>query len=363
MTTSNNIASGIVKAVLTIAGIAALLWLVYQIRVLFIYVLIAAVIALICSPFVAFLKNRLKFSNLLAVITTIVLVIILIINLIWMFVPLITSQSESLSLLNTQAIQQKATILINQFEVFLSKNNVPYEDYLKEMNLQSKLNFNWLPSFLNSIIGLVGNLGIGLFSVFFITFFFLKDKQTFIAGLKTVLPKKYRSGIQNSIHKTNVLLRRYFVGLLTQISVIFILNFIVLLIFGVENAFVIAFLCAILNIIPYLGPLIGIILAAVLTMISNISLDFQTEILPTTIYVVIGFIIVQAIDNYLSQPLIFSNSVKSHPLEIFVVIIAAGMLYGISGMIIAVPTYTIIKVFAKEFFPENSLVKTITRRL
>lgn len=280
-----------------------------------------------------------------------------------MFVPLITAQGESLSLLNTGAIQQKATILLRQFEDFLYKNNVPYEDYLKEMNLGSKINFNWLPPFLNSIVGAVGNLGIGLFAVFFTTFFFLKDKAIFMSGFKKVLPEKYSPKIQSSLYKINGLLRRYFAGLVMQITIIFILNYTVLLIFGVGNAFLIAFLCAILNIIPYLGPLIGIILAAVLTMISNIGMDFQAQILPTTIYVIIGFIIVQIIDNYLSQPLIFSNSVKSHPLEIFIVILAAGILYGIVGMIIAIPVYTIIKVVAKEFFPENNIVKTITRKL
>jgi predicted PurR-regulated permease PerM len=126
---------------------------------------------------------------------------------------------------------------------------------------------------------------------------------------------------------------------------------------------VIAFLCAILNIIPYIGPFIGSILAGILTMLSTINSDFQSVTLPTTLYVTIGFFIVQLIDNNVSSPIIFSKSVNSHPLEIFLVILIIGMLFGITGMIIAVPLYTILKVIGKEFFPENKVIKVLTKNL
>ncbi|HAT81621.1 MAG TPA: AI-2E family transporter, partial [Flavobacterium sp.] len=117
----------------------------------------------------------------------------------------------------------------------------------------------------------------------------------------------------------------------------------------------------VLNIIPYIGPLIASVLAAILTMLSNLGADFQTVILPTTIYVLIGFWIVQIIDNNLSTTIIFSKSVSSHPLEIFLVILIAGFLSGILGMIVAVPLYTILKVIGKEFFPENKVIKLLTK--
>jgi predicted PurR-regulated permease PerM len=126
---------------------------------------------------------------------------------------------------------------------------------------------------------------------------------------------------------------------------------------------VIAFLCALLNIIPYVGPLIGSILAAILTMISNIGGDFQYEILPTTMYVLIGFWIVQIFDNNVSQPIIFSKSVNSNPLEIFLITLISGFLFGILGMIIAIPLYTVLKIIAKEFFPENEIVKIIAKNI
>jgi len=159
------------------------------------------------------------------------------------------------------------------------------------------------------------------------------------------------------------LLSRYFIGLLLQLFIVFFLYLIVLGVFGIQNALIIAFLCAVLNIIPYIGPLIASILAAILTMLNNLGADFQTEVLPTTLYVLLGFWIVQIIDNNVSQPIIFSKSVSSHPLEIFLVILVAGFFSGILGMVIAVPLYTILKVVAKEFFPENSLVQLLTKNI
>ena len=136
-----------------------------------------------------------------------------------------------------------------------------------------------------------------------------------------------------------------------------------LLIFGIKNAVVIAFLCALLNLIPYVGPLIGGVIMMVLSMSSNLGYDFQSVILPKTTYVMIGYAIAQLVDNFVSQPLIFSNSVKSHPLEIFLIIVIGGLLFGVLGMIVAVPTYTAIKVIAKEFMSGNKIVHKMTKNL
>jgi predicted PurR-regulated permease PerM len=142
---------------------------------------------------------------------------------------------------------------------------------------------------------------------------------------------------------------------------LFILYTIILLIFGIHNAIVIAFLCALLNLIPYVGPMIGAVLMFILSMTSNIGQDFQSVILPTTIYVMIGYLIAQLVDNFASQPIIFSKTTKSHPLEIFLVIIIGGLLFGVVGMITAIPLYTALKVILKEFLSENKIVKSITK--
>ena len=169
--------------------------------------------------------------------------------------------------------------------------------------------------------------------------------------------------LKKSFEKIKDLLSRYFLGLLLQISILLIIYTIILVVFGIQNAFVIAFLCALLNLIPYVGPLIGGVLMIFLSMTSNLDAEFSTVILPKTIYVMIGFSIGQLIDNFFSQPMIFSNSVKSHPLEIFIVILAGGSLMGSVGMIVAIPIYTSIKVMLKEFLSENKIIKSLTHDL
>tara|TARA_B110000285_G_C14484434_1_gene321191 strand:- start:59 stop:487 length:429 start_codon:yes stop_codon:yes gene_type:complete len=140
-----------------------------------------------------------------------------------------------------------------------------------------------------------------------------------------------------------------------------VLYTIILLVFGIHNAIVIAFLCALLNLIPYVGPMIGAVIMFVLSMISNIGSDFQTEILSTSLWILFWYLIAQLVDNFASQPLIFSKTTKSHPLEIFLVIIIGGLLFGVVGMITAIPLYTALKVILKEFLSENKIVKSITK--
>ena len=109
--------------------------------------------------------------------------------------------------------------------------------------------------------------------------------------------------------------------------------------------------------------MISAVLMTFLTMTSFIGSDFQTVILPKAIFVLIGFTIGQLVDNFFSQPFIFSKSVKSHPLEIFLVISIAGVLFGVVGLIVAIPAYTSIKVILKEFLSDNKIVQKLTKGL
>jgi predicted PurR-regulated permease PerM len=361
MINSKIIGNGIVRGVLILAGIALLLHVLFLIQSVLIYLILSLILTLIGIPIIAFLRRRLKFKNIFATITTLFVFVLVIAGFVMMFIPLVLDQGQNLSILNIKSIENTLINLTNQVAAFLESHNIDSAKVLKTSDITSRLNLNFIPNFLNSILATVSSFGVGLGSVLFITFFFLKDRLLFTRMAKAALPEQHSDRILNSLEKINHLLSRYFIGLLIQLSIVFVLYLIVLLVFGVQNAFIIAFLCAVLNIIPYVGPLIASVLAAILTMISNLGGDFQSEILPTTIYVLIGFWIVQVIDNNLSQPYIFSSSVNSHPLEIFLVILMAGFLFGIMGMIIAVPLYTILKVVGKEFLPENKIVRMLTK--
>ncbi|SMG37229.1 AI-2E family transporter [Arenibacter troitsensis] len=361
--TSKTIAEGILRALGVILAIAILLAFLYKISAVLIYIAIAAVASLIGRPIVLFFRQKLKFNNTVAVIITMIFLVGVVAGVIALFVPLLIQQGQNLSLLNIDALQTNLEDLYRQLLQYIGVKSEDLEQSIKDSHLFSNLNFGILPDFLNSIIGILGSLSVGLFSVLFIAFFFLKDSKLFEESILTLIPDNKENRFQHSMETIKNLLSRYFVGLVFQILILFVIYSIVLFVFGIENAIVIAFLCALLNLIPYIGPIIGGILMAVLTMTSNVGADFSSVILPKTGYVMIGFIIGQLVDNFFSQPFIFSSSVKSHPLEIFLIIIIGGLLLGVTGMIIAVPGYTAIKVILKEFFSENKIVKSLTKNL
>ncbi len=360
---SKTIANGILRALGILLAIALVLFFLYKIQSVIVYIAIAAVISLIGRPIILFLRQKLKFNNTLAVILTMALLLGLLVGLVGLFIPLVLEQGQNLALLNITELEGNIENLYDQIITYFEFQNVDIEKSIKDSNLFSKIDFALIPEFLNSIISGLGSFSIGLFSVLFISFFFLKDSKLFEDGIMTFIPDGKESGTKRSFSKIKDLLSRYFVGLIFQILILFIIYTIVLLIFGIDNPVVIAFLCALLNLVPYVGPLVSGFLMLLLSMSSNLGENFSEIILPKTTYVMIGFLIAQLIDNFFSQPIIFSKSVKSHPLEIFLVIIISGILFGIVGMIIAIPAYTAIKVVLKEFLSQYNFVQKLTKGL
>ncbi|MDX1773437.1 putative PurR-regulated permease PerM [Oceanihabitans sediminis] len=361
--TSNQISNGILKAIGIILGIALLLYFLFKIQSVIVYIAIASVISLIGRPIILFLRRRLKFKNTIAVIVTMLLFMGLIFSLIRLFVPLIIEQGNNLALLDMEKLQSNMEVLHRELLAYFQINNIDVQQSIKDSELLSKIDYSLIPNFLNSLVSGLGNFSIGLFSVLFISFFFLKDSKLLENGMMTVVPEGNESRWQKSSAKIKDLLSRYFVGLIFQILILFIIYSIGLTIIGVQNAIVIAFLCALLNLIPYVGPLIGAVLMILLTMTSSLGQSFTEVILPKSLWVFVVIAIGQLFDNFISQPVIFSKSVKSHPIEIFLIILIAGILFGVVGLIVAIPAYTAIKVILKEFLSDNKIVKKLTKNL
>lgn len=361
--TSNAITNGILKAIGIILGMVLILLFLYKIQTVLVYIVIALILSLIGRPIVLFLKQKLKFNDTLAVITTMIIFIIFISAIIGLFIPLVAEQSRNLSLLDINKLQNNIEDIYQQIINYFNLSTNDVENSIKNSKLISKIDFNFIPDFLNSLIGGLGSFGIGLFSVLFISFFFLKDSNLFTKGLLSFFPRQYDSQIKKSITSIKDLLSRYFGGLLIQMLILFIVYSIGLAIAGVTNAIIIATLCAILNIVPYVGPLISGVLITLLTMSNYLGDDFSSIVLYKLTIVLAGFLVGQLIDNFFTQPFVFSKSVNSYPLEIFLIIMIFGSLFGIVGLVVAVPLYTAIKVISKEFLSEYRVVQKLTKNL
>jgi len=357
--TSKEIANGILRAVAIIVLVVLGLYTLYLLQSIIVYLIVSLVLTLMGKPLIQFFHKRLRIkSRSLCVILTMTIFILLALSVFSLFIPLLVSQGKNLSGLNIDLLKNNLDDLIQQT---LSKIGLNPEEY--SFGVQEILNFIDIPNFLNSFISFISDFGVGAFSVLFISFFFMKDGEKILFALLSTFPSHRKRKLKTSIFKINNLLSRYFVGLILQITILFVVYTIVLLIFGVENAFIIALLCAMFNLIPYIGPMISFVLMALLTMSSNLQNDFMSVSLPTTIYVLIGFLVGQFIDNVFSQPLIFSNSVKSTALEIFLITLISGTLFGMVGMVVAIPAYTVLKVVLKEFLPNNKLIGLITKNI
>jgi len=274
------------------------------------------------------------------------------------FIPLLVEQARNLSLLNSTELQSSVNNIIEKYSDLYFTNDSNFINSIVNSKLFNQIDLSYITDLLNSIIASLGSFSIGIFTIIFITFFFLKDSEIIINKIKLLIPKAMKSNVNKSISQINHLLSRYFLALIIQITILFILYLILLAIVGINNILIIAFLCALLNLIPYIGPLISGFLLTILTLTNYIDIDFASIIVSKTIYVVIGFVIVQAIDNFLIQPILFSKSVKSHPLEIFLVILVFGYIFGVTGLILAVPCYTIIKVILRTVYSKNLVVNS-----
>jgi predicted PurR-regulated permease PerM len=350
----------IVLASLIIVLLIGLYQVVVTIQSVLFYLLIAAVVSLIGRPITQLLK-RIKFGNTLSSVTTIAILMIAFFGIVSLLLPVIFEQAKNLSLLNVNAFEATATKLINELSIYLSDYGVDLQSWVDRS--LAEVDYSFLPDAINTVLNGLSGFTIGVFSVIFISFFFLKDSGLLERMVMVFVLDKNVKRVEKSILSIKNLLSRYFIGLLVQITVLFIIYTLVLLIFGIPNAVTIALVCALLNIIPFLGPIIGTVLIIFLTMTSNLDASFASVTLPKTIYVLIGFTIGQLIDNFLTQPYVFSTSVKSHPLEIFIVILVGGLLFGPLGMIIAVPSYTALKVIFKEFYAHNKIVKALTKNI
>ena len=351
---------GIIQAFLIIILLIGLYQVIVSIQTVIYYLLIAAVVSLIGRPIVQLLR-RIKFGNTFSSVTTIAILMTTFFGIVSLLLPVIFEQAKNLSLLNVNAFEATATKLMNELSIYLREYGIDLQSWVDRS--LAEVDYSFLPDAINTVLNGLSGFTIGVFSVIFISFFFLRDSGLLERMVMVFVADKNVKRVEKSILSIKNLLSRYFIGLLVQITVLFIIYTLVLLIFGIPNAVTIALVCALLNIIPYLGPIIGTVLIIFLTMTSNLDASFASVTLPKTIYVFIGFTVGQLIDNFLTQPYVFSTSVKSHPLEIFIIILVGGLLFGPLGMIIAVPSYTALKVIFKEFYAHNKIVKALTKNI
>jgi predicted PurR-regulated permease PerM len=362
------------RNILIFVSILLLLAGIWYFREIVVYILVSGVLSIMGRPLVdLFCRIRIRkwhFPRTVGALLTLIIIWGIIVSFFYIFVPLITEQIDQLSTIDSSRIVQIIEGPIKKIEDLFRAFN---KDITKEVSLQQYiiakvagvLNINLLQNFIGSIAGILGNILVAVFSITFITFFFLKDQRLFYESILIWVPDKYVDNVIRALNSIKSLLTRYFIGIMIQSTCIMILITIGMTIAGIDfqQALVMGLILGLLNVIPYVGPWLGLFIAIIMGVASHMNQDFNTVVIPLVTYMIIVEAVTHAIDNVVFQPVIFSNSVKAHPLEIFIVVLAAGFAAGVPGMIFGIPAYTVIRVFAREFFNNFKAVQKLTSSL
>jgi predicted PurR-regulated permease PerM len=347
------------------------IYLVWRFSAIVTYLVIAIVLSLMGRPMVkrfnAMRIGRFHIPNGLSAFLALLVIILIVLGFVSIFVPLIASQASLVGNIDFDMLGSAMQKPISDIEIFLRQYNILSRDenlrQIFAQQIDSILSFASFSQALTSIIGFTGSLFIASFSILFLTFFFMKDSYLLDELVENLTPVNYHNEVHSVLTQSKRLLSRYFIGLLIELTTMMTLLSVGLSIFGVENALLIGFFGGLMNVIPYLGPIIGTAVAVMLTIFTALSTGMTSDLLTLIIIVVSVFAVSNLIDNVVLQPLIYSNSVKAHPVEIFLVILIAGSIAGIAGMILAIPTYTVLRVIAKEFLSQVKVVQQLTKNI
>jgi predicted PurR-regulated permease PerM len=363
------------KYIIIAAGLALIAGLCWYFKSVLTYILIAVVVSLIAKPVMELLqkikiKGRKAPCWLLAAVS-LILVMGALLTILFLIVPLVSSIMEDVSMTNIEYSARNIAVPLSDLNTFL-RDSFPTlgNDFRLEVvigqEVQKLFNVAAFSSFIGSAASILTDFGIGIFSVVFIGFFFIKDNGLFTDIICALVPDRLENTTEKAIDDIGHLLSRYFIGVIIEVMGVALINFLGLAFIarlGVNAALGIAFLTGIFNVIPYIGPLLGGALGTILGLILKYSsitpVGLDISFWAFTAILIAIFCFTQLVDNFLYQPLIYSTSIKSKPLEIFIVLLIVGHAGGPLAMIVAIPIYTVFRVIAFRFFGHVKAIRKL----
>ncbi|MCD1277556.1 AI-2E family transporter [Streptococcus sinensis] len=295
----------------------------------------------ITNPLVTFLEKKLKIKRIFGILITLFLLFgLLTIGVIYLL-PILINQLSSL-INSTQGLYWEIQSFVNQ----LSKNPL-----FKSLNIQStiqQLNLSYVDILQNILNGVTNSLGsvvsavVNTIMILIMTpiflVYFLMDGQKLLPMLERTVLKRDKLNISKLLTNLNTTVARYISGISIDALLIGTLAFIGYSVIGLKYALVFAIFSALANLIPYVGPSIGLI-----PMLITYAFTDPQKMLVALIYM----LIVQQIDGNILYPRIVGGVMKVHPITIMVLLLLSSNIYGIMGMIVAIPTYSILKEIVK----------------
>ena len=350
---------------------AVVLFLVWYFSAVVIYILVSAVLAIMGRPVVNWLARqhigKHQLPRWAAASLTLLVIFVVFGSILSLFIPLVFGKINEFAHLDFTSVLASVEQPIARAQAYLQRTfalpttHFSLTDTLVD-NLKQLVNYNTLNSTFTSIASTALSALVAVFSIAFITFFFLKEDGLFYAMVKAMFPERLQVNVERALDSITLLLSRYFTGIITESIVLMVIISTAMILFGMktDNALLIGLIMGVMNVIPYAGPLMGGIISmfiGIVTPIEGMTVANTVITICCTLFCIKGF------DDFVLQPTIYSERVKAHPLEVFLVILVAGYMAGILGMLLAIPSYTVLRVLAKEFFSEFSLVQKLTQNI
>lgn len=352
----------------SLVGGVAFLAVAWYFAAIIAYLLIAAIIGAAGRPLMKLLAKikvgKLKLGNSIRATIVLLIMISLASSLVMILAPSIIKQADSIRDIDLDLVAYQLEDKLNPAKHVMRERGLVdrdhvFRDKIKEGVVTFVEGVN-LKSIFANIIGFTGSIFMSLFAILFMSFFFIQDETLFHRLVLLFVSSRNQNRVSTIIQKVRKTLSRYFFGLLIEVSSMMTLLTLGGFIIGLESAILIGFIGGLLNVIPYLGPIIGASIGATFVLISNIAFGIDVALLLTG-QILLVFALANLADNFILQPLIYSNSVQIHPMAIFIIIFAGGTLGGPTGMIIAIPVMTVLRIIIGEFFGEDDFIKKFTK--
>jgi putative permease len=331
----------VITSILWIAGGCVLLYLLYLISEVIVIFILSILLAFVFQPFVIMLEKK-GLHRVTAIIAAFASTGIILYLAFSFLVPSLYSQMDQFALmLQTIPIHERILTIEKEIHNFLPFFTLGELSKRFEVFISSGIvsSFDKLTPILSSIISLV----ILVFIVPFITFFILKDSKIIMRGMLEIVPNKYFELSYWIMKKVAIQLGRYVRGWIFDAAFVGIACGLGYYIIGIKNALPLGLISGLGHLVPYFGPVIGGVPAIVISVIQYGDFSHVPSI-------ILMILIVYIIDNGLVQPYVFSKSVNMHPLIIILLILIGSQLFGVIGMLLAIPTATVLKTLVSETY-------------
>ncbi|MGC8594971.1 MAG: AI-2E family transporter [Candidatus Kryptoniota bacterium] len=325
------------KVGLLLAFLFGFLWIVSLFTEVFALLLLSTLLSFLLSPLVGALERR-GLPRVVSIVIIYLAIALFFILLFRAFLPALVLQVTTMEQ-SVRATDFAAKFQLIQIEV---QKMLPF---LKLDQITNKIE-QFGVSITGESLSLITSAASVIMTaviVPFVTFFFLKDGDKMVRLFIEHIPNKYFEMSLNVLHKIEIQLGKYIRAWMTEAAIVGALSITGLLVIGVNYAVLVGVLAGIANLIPYLGPLVGAVPAILISIAQRGDLSLIVPIVAL-------FVGIRLADDVIIVPALYSRSASMHPLTIIFVLLVAAELKGIVGMVLAIPTYTIFKVIARETY-------------